>query len=223
MDERNGNMTPSKGDFLKAIIKLGGGERRVNNKDLANELKISSAAITDMALKLMEDGYIHYIPYKGIEITEIGLKETNKLIRKHRLWEVFLHEKLGYNWNQVHEDADLLEHASSDFLIERLDEFLGFPTMDPHGEFIPNSEGHVTHSTALPLNEIEAGTAFTITEVSDNPAFLNYLLRKKITLHDHYYLVEIEDYEGDFLLEDDTGHQKRISANTASQIKVTLN
>ncbi|AZP04224.1 metal-dependent transcriptional regulator [Jeotgalibaca ciconiae] len=216
-------MTPSKGDFLKAIVKLGGGERRVNNKDLAKELRISSAAVTDMALKLMDDGYINYIPYKGIKITETGRRETNKLIRKHRLWEVFLYEKLGYNWNQVHADADLLEHASSDFLIERLNEFLGFPTMDPHGEFIPNAEGEVESSTSLPLNELEAGKSFIITEVSDNTAFLNYLLQKNITLHDKYYLVEIEEYEGALLLEDEEGNQKRISANTASQIKVHVN
>ena len=216
-------MTPSKGDFLKAIVKLGGGERRVNNKDLAKELKISSAGVTDMALKLMNEGYIDYIPYKGIEITETGNKETNKLIRKHRLWEVFLYEKLGYDWNQVHADADLLEHASSDFLIEKLNEFLGFPTMDPHGELIPNAEGEVKSSTSIPLSDLEVGVSFIISEVSDNTAFLDHLLKKNITLHDHYRLVEIEEYEGALLLEDSNGEQKRISANTASQIKVKLN
>lgn len=216
-------MTPSKGDFLKAIVKLGGGERRVNNKDLAKELEISSAAVTDMALKLVTEGYINYIPYKGIEITESGNRETNKLIRKHRLWEVFLYEKLGYDWNQVHADADLLEHASSDFLIEKLNEFLGFPTMDPHGEFIPNADGEVRSSTSIPLTDLEVGTSFVIKEVSDNTAFLDHLLIKNITLHDHYRLVEIEKYEGALLLEDSNGEQKRISANTASQIKVHIN
>ena len=216
-------MTPSKGDFLKAIVKLGGGERRVNNKDLAKELEISSAAVTDMALKLVTEGYINYIPYKGIEITESGNRETNKLIRKHRLWEVFLYEKLGYDWNQVHADADLLEHASSDFLIEKLNEFLGFPTMDPHGEFIPNADGEVRSSTSIPLTDLEVGTSFVIKEVSDNAAFLDHLLIKNITLHDRYRLVEIEKYEGVLLLEDSNGEQKRISANTASQIKVHIN
>ena len=216
-------MTPSKGDFLKAIVKLGGGKHRVNNKDLAKELKISSAGVTDMALKLMNEGYIDYIPYKGIEITETGNKETNKLIRKHRLWEVFLYEKLGYDWNQVHADADLLEHASSDFLIEKLNEFLGFPTMDPHGELIPNAEGEVKSSTSIPLSDLEVGVSFIISEVSDNTAFLDHLLKKNITLHDHYRLVEIEEYEGALLLEDSKGEQKRISANTASQIKVKIN
>lgn len=214
-------MTPSKGDFLKAIVKLGGSERRVNNKELAQELGISSAAVTDMALKLMEDGYIDYIPYKGIAITESGQRETNKLIRKHRLWEVFLKEKLNYDWNQVHADADLLEHASSDFLIERLDEFLGNPTKDPHGEWIPDAAGNIETSSFVSLDQIEVGQTFTIKEVSDSRAFLDHLVQQNIQLHDSYQLVEIEEYEGALVLKNKAGI-KKISPYTASQIKVQL-
>lgn len=214
-------MTPSKGDFLKAIVKLGGSERRVNNKELAQELGISSAAVTDMALKLMEDGYIDYIPYKGIAITESGQRETNKLIRKHRLWEVFLKEKLNYDWNQVHADADLLEHASSDFLIERLDEFLGNPTKDPHGEWIPDAAGNIEASSFVSLDQIEVGQTFTIKEVSDSRAFLDHLVQQNIQLHDSYQLVEIEEYEGALVLKNKAGI-KKISPYTASQIKVQL-
>lgn len=214
-------MTPSKGDFLKAIVKLGGSECRVNNKELAQELGISSAAVTDMALKLMEDGYIDYIPYKGIAITESGQRETNKLIRKHRLWEVFLKEKLNYDWNQVHADADLLEHASSDFLIERLDEFLGNPTKDPHGEWIPDAAGNIETSSFVSLDQIEVGQTFTIKEVSDSRAFLDHLVQQNIQLHDSYQLVEIEEYEGALVLKNKAGI-KKISPYTASQIKVQL-
>lgn len=213
-------MTPSKGDFLKAIMKLGGGERQVSNKDIAKELNISSAAVTEMAHKLLDDGYIHYIPYRGIEITDAGKKETNKLIRKHRLWEVFLHEKLGYNWNQVHEDADLLEHASSDFLIERLDELLGFPANDPHGEFIPNAEGIVRPSIIQPLSEVPVGKVFIIKNIAEDPGLLEYLTRHNIELQATYKLVEIEDYEGALLIEDKDGIQKRLSQRTATFIKV---
>lgn len=216
-------MTPSKGDFLKAIIKLGGGERQVSNKDIAKELHISSAAVTDMAQKLLIDGYIHYAPYKGIEITETGRKETNKLIRKHRLWEVFLYDKLGYKWNQVHNDADLLEHASSDFLIDRLDEFLGFPKSDPHGEFIPNAEGIVQPSNTFPLSELTVGKIFTIKNVSEDPGLLEHLSRNEIDLQDTFKLLEIEEYEGAFVLEDENGSQKRISQRTATFIKVQVN
>lgn len=216
-------MTPSKGDFLKAIIKLGGGDHQVSNKDIAKELQISSAAVTDMAHKLMENGYIHYVPYKGMEITDAGRKETNKLIRKHRLWEVFLYEKLGYEWNQVHADADLLEHASSDFLMARLDEFLGFPKIDPHGEFIPNADGIVKPSHTVPLSEVPEGRTFIIKNVTEDPGLLKYLSRNNIQLQDTYTLIEIEDYEGGFLLEDSEGNQKLISPRTASFIKVLIN
>lgn len=216
-------MTPSKGNFLKAIIKLGGGERQVSNKDIAKELHISSAAVTDMAQKLLIAGYIHYAPYKGIEITETGRKETNKLIRKHRLWEVFLYDKLGYKWNQVHDDADLLEHASSDFLIARLDEFLGFPKNDPHGEFIPNVEGIVQPSNTFPLSELIVGKTFTIKKISDVPGLSEHLSRSEINLQDTFKLIEIEEYEGAFVLEDENGSQKRISQRTATFIKVQVN
>ena len=216
-------MTPSKGNFLKAIIKLGGGECQVNNKDIAKELQISSAAVTDMAQKLLLAGYIHYAPYKGIEITETGKKETNKLIRKHRLWEVFLYDKLGYKWNQVHDDAGLLEHVSSDFLIAHLDEFLGFPKSDPHGEFIPNAEGIVQPSNTFPLNEIPVGKTFTIKKISEDPGLLEHLAHHKIALLDTFKLIEIEKYEGAFVLEDENGSQKRISQRTATFINVQVN
>ena len=136
-------MTPHKEDYLKVIVELGGTNELVNNKQIGKALSVSPASVTEMSSKLLKEGYISHIPYQGVQITEKGLLIANKLIRKHRLWEVFLADKLGFDWTEVHEEAELLEHVSSDFLIDRLDAYLGFPKYDPHGGVIPDKDGRI--------------------------------------------------------------------------------
>lgn len=215
-------MTPNKEDFIKAIYELGGQNEVVTNKDLVRTLSISAASVTEMNTRLLKEGLITHLPYQGVMLTEKGLKIANQLIRKHRIWEVFLAEKLGYDWNEVHSDADLLEHASSDQLIERLNIFLGEPTFDPHGGVIPNKDGSIAEIHSTPLIECTAGDRFKIKEVDDQEEFLEYLLYKKVQLGKEYTLLEIEPYDGPLTLQSNTGEETIIGHKAAFKILVEL-
>ena len=213
-------MTPNKEDFIKAIYELGGDEEVVSNKSLVQRLSISAASVTDMNTRLLKEDLITHIPYQGVKLTEKGLRIANQLKRKHRIWEVFLAEKLGYDWNEVHADADLLEHASSDLLIERLNVFLNEPTFDPHGGVIPNKDGTIPDINSTPLIECEVGDNFTIKEVDDQNEFLEYLLQKEISLGKEYKLIDSEPYEGSLTLESLSGEQTIIGHKAAYKILV---
>ena len=120
-------MSKSREDYMKVIFEFGGKMDRVGNKAISEALNISAASVTEMISKLQEEGWITYIPYQGVQLTEEGTKMGASLVRRHRLWEMFLYEKLGYNWDQVHEEAEQLEHTGTEFFIDQLDEFLGKP------------------------------------------------------------------------------------------------
>lgn len=213
-------MTPNKEDYIKAIYELGGETDVVSNKKLVQALSVSAASVTEMNARLLKEDLITYTPYQGVKLTENGLRIANKLIRKHRLWEVFLSEKLGYNWNEVHADADLLEHVSSDFLIDRLASFLNEPKFDPHGGMIPNKDGTMKEMNLTPLVEVDEGKHFVIKEVDDQEEFLKYLLQKNVQLGDEYILKEIEPYEGPLTIENNTDEETIISHKAAFKILV---
>ncbi|EXJ23019.1 Mn-dependent transcriptional regulator MntR [Alkalibacterium sp. AK22] len=215
-------MTPNKEDFIKAIHELGGQDTVVTNKELVRSLSISAASVTEMNNRLLKEELITHLPYQGVQLTEKGLLIANQLIRKHRIWEVFLAEKLGYDWNEVHADADLLEHASSDFLIERLNIFLGEPTFDPHGGVIPNKDGTIPEIHSTPLIECQTGDRFKIKEVDDQEDFLEYLLYKKVKLGKEYTISDIEPYDGPFTLEALNGERTLIGHKAAFKILVEL-
>ncbi len=130
-------MTPNKEDYIKVIYKLGGAKNIVSNKNIANSLHVSGASTTEMMNKLVKSNMIEYIPYQGAKLTTDGIKVAKELIRNHRIWEVFLVQALGFEKHEVHEQAELLEHVSSDELIKRLSIFLNTPTHCPHGSEIP--------------------------------------------------------------------------------------
>lgn len=213
-------MTPNKENFIKAIYELGGDLSVVSNKDLVHALSISAASVTEMNARLLKADLIHHVPYQGVELTESGKRVARQLIRKHRIWEVFLAEKLGYDWNEVHADADLLEHVSSDILIDRLDIFLGSPKFDPHGGVIPDKDGTLPETSKFPLLEIKVGETFKIKEVDDQEEFLNYLLSKDIKLGNRYTLVDSEPFEGPLTLETSEGNQTIIGHKAALKILV---
>lgn len=213
-------MTPNKEDYIKAIFELGGETSVVSNKKLVQALSVSAASVTEMNARLLKEDLITYTPYQGVKLTENGLRVAHKLIRKHRLWEVFLSEKLGYDWNEVHADADLLEHVSSDFLIDRLDIFLGEPRFDPHGGVIPNKDGTTQEMDHLPLVEADPGVHFTIKEVDDQEDFLKYLLSKNVKLGDEYILKDIEPYEGPLTIANTSGEETIISHKAAFKILI---
>jgi DtxR family Mn-dependent transcriptional regulator len=170
-------LTYAEENYLKAIYHLSeGGKKGVSTNDISGEMKTKPASVSDMLRKLGDKAVIEYRKYYGVHITEEGKKIALQTIRKHRLWEVFLVEKLKFSWDEVHEVADELEHIKSRILIQRLDEYLGFPKFDPHGDPIPDEYGDVRSRPRMPLNELELHMAGQIVAVKDSSAaFLRYL------------------------------------------------
>jgi DtxR family Mn-dependent transcriptional regulator len=167
----------SEENYLKAVYKLSDENKsQVYTTDLAKKMGTSSASVTDMLQKLGRKKFIIYRKYQGVKLTEQGKKSALNIIRKHRLWEMFLAEKLNFGWDEVHAVAEQLEHISSDKLIERLDEFLGYPSADPHGDPIPDSNGKVPAQHSVLLSSLSEGDKAVVSGVVDHhPSFLKYL------------------------------------------------
>src|SRR5919112_2472368 len=156
----------SVGDYIKAIWDLGG-VGSASTKDVAARLLVSPASVSNMFVRLQEMGLAEYERYQGASLTERGRVEALRLVRRHRLIETFLLEHLGYDWQEVHEEAERLEHAVSDGFTERLAEFLGHPDHDPHGDLIPAADGTFEPDDSFPLGEAVAGERVRIFKVSD--------------------------------------------------------
>src|SRR5919199_924559 len=156
----------SVGDYLKAIWELAGSSA-ASTKDVAERLSVSSASVTGMFGRLQEMGLVRYERYRGASLTRRGLREALRLVRRHRLIETFLMEHLGYSWQDVHEEAERLEHAVSDEFTERLAELLGHPGRDPHGDPIPAADGTLVLEKSRPLSEAGVGQRARIVKVSN--------------------------------------------------------
>ncbi|MBV6479776.1 MAG: Iron-dependent repressor IdeR [Ignavibacteria bacterium] len=184
-------MNKSLEDYLKNIYAIQYSAGKVTNTLLAEKLGISGAAVSEMISKLSKSGYIKNTPYKGFVLMKKGEEIAIKQIRKHRLWEVFLLEHLKYPWENVHFEAEILEHSSSDELISRLDKFLGFPKFDPHGHPIPDKNGMVSNEKIVPLSELNANDEAVIREVSDESSeVLVYLTKTGLKLNDKIKITE---------------------------------
>ncbi|MBD1395971.1 metal-dependent transcriptional regulator [Pontibacter sp. JH31] len=171
-------------NYIKAIYKLSAnGTQEVNTNAIAEALDTKAASVTDMLRKLSSKGIADYVKYRGVTLTESGERVALQIIRKHRLWEVFLVEKLKFNWDEVHDVAEELEHINSDLLIRRLDEFLGYPKFDPHGDPIPSEDGEINIKQQKLLADMELSTSGTVVGVNDSqPLFLQYLDKMGIYL-----------------------------------------
>lgn len=167
----------SEENYLKAVYKLSDENKsQVYTTDIAKKMGTSSASVTDMIQKLGKKNFIVYKKYQGVKLTEQGRKAALSIIRKHRLWEMFLAEKLKFGWDEVHAVAEQLEHISSEKLIERLDEFLGYPAADPHGDPIPDSNGKIPAQRSVLLSSLNEGNKAIIAGVIDHhPSFLKHL------------------------------------------------
>ncbi len=167
-------------NYLKAILKLSGApDGIVSTNAIAAQLSTSAASVTDMLKKLSDKELIAYQRYKGAALSDEGQRIATTLVRKHRLWEVFLVQSLGMTWDEVHDIAEQLEHIQSDALIECLDDFLGHPKFDPHGDPIPNAEGKYTVRAQIPLSKLTEGQQGIVIGVrEDETAFLKHLNEK---------------------------------------------
>jgi len=160
------------------------------------------SSVTDMLKKLAEKKFIHYQKYKGTSLTKKGKLIALSIIRKHRLWETFLVDKLGFGWDQVHIIAEQLEHIKSEELIENLDNFLGNPKYDPHGDPIPNKDGEIEKMNQKLLVELKASQKGIITGVKKGTAsLLNYLDKEKVKLGDSIKVIEILEFDGTYIVE----------------------
>ena len=165
-------------NYLKAIYKLSEAEpgTEVSTNRIAEVLQTRAASVTDMLRRLGEKGLLHYQRYRGVSLTQEGRRLALLTIRKHRLWEVFLVQKLGFNWDEVHDVAEEMEHLQSPLLVARLDEFLGFPQLDPHGDPIPTEDGAIRRPPNRLLADLSPGDNGTLVAVRNtSPPFLQYL------------------------------------------------
>ncbi len=177
-------LTYAEENYLKAILRLTGPpDMNISTNAIAAHQETSAASVTDMLKKLAEKELITYQRYKGAQLTDHGKQIATVLLRKHRLWEVFLVQSLGMSWDEVHDIAEELEHIQSDQLIERLDAFLGYPKYDPHGDPIPNAKGKYTLRAQLLLTELKPGQEGVVVGVRDaNNSLLRHLNDKGISI-----------------------------------------
>lgn len=192
----------SEENYLKAIFHLGTeGQHSVATNAIAQRIKTKPSSVTDMMKRLSEKDLVNYRKYKGVSLTERGKKAALTIIRKHRLWEVFLVEKLNFTWDEVHDVAEQLEHIRSEKLVDLLDEHLGFPQYDPHGDPIPGKDGNYPSREKQLLSQLPLNAKGICIGVKDSSAsFLKYLDRNKISLGDTIQLLEREDFDNSLLV-----------------------
>ena len=208
-------------NYLKAILKLSGSpDGTVSTNAIAAQLDTSAASVTDMLKKLSDKELITYQRYKGASLTDDGQRIATTLVRKHRLWEVFLVQSLGMTWDEVHEIAEELEHIQSDRLIDRLDHFLGHPKFDPHGDPIPNAQGKYTLRAQVPLSELKPDQEGIVIGVrEDETSFLKHLNEKGLTLGKSIKVITNDDYDNTLSLQVE-GHELNLSGKVARNIMI---
>ena len=197
------NMTPNREDYLKIILELGGDTTKVNNKQIVSSLDVSAASVSEMISKLVKEELVEHSPYQGVQLTASGLQKASSLIRKHRLWEVFLVEHLDYSWNEVHDDAEVLEHVTSEHLADHLENYLNHPEHCPHGGSIPKKEEVVHEERRQTLESYPVGTKVRIARVLDEKELLDYLVTIDLNINEEYEIVDIAAYEGPITIQND--------------------
>ena len=169
-------LTRSVEDYLKAIYRLTPEGRAAGTSEIANLLELAPASVSGMVKRLSEHGLLEHVPYKGVQLTEEGRRAALRTIRRHRLIEAYLVAFLGYTWDTVHDEAERLEHAVSDQLVERMASVLGHPSVDPHGDPIPDVDGAIHEPASTPLSELPEGILVELRRVDESdPERLRYI------------------------------------------------
>jgi|TARA_B100001063_G_scaffold238761_1_gene261354 DtxR family Mn-dependent transcriptional regulator len=215
-------LSKSEENYLKSIYNLSdSGNKIVTTNSISKILNIEPASVTDMIKKLSKKKLIYHEKYKGTKISKNGIIVALQIIRRHRLWEVFLYEKLNFNWDEIHEVAEELEHVSSDQLIDNLDKYLKYPKIDPHGDPIPNKLGEVDFVDKISISDLkikEKGIVSRI--VNEDEGFFNLLNKLKIEIGTEVTILDKIDYDGslDVLI---NNKSVIISKEIAENIKIT--
>lgn len=211
----------SQEDYLTAIYRNLDDAGEIKSNLLASKLEISNAAVTDMLRKLSRDGFVDYQKYKSIKLTGEGETYAKNILRRHRIWEVFLHQTLGMPWDKVHDEAEKLEHSSSDEIINLLEEFLEFPEVDPHGYPIPDKNGKIKKSkTVVAITELNENDSAKVVRVNDDVKnLLSYVTKIGISLGKDIMIKDKLEYDGSVLVKIDN-KEINISKKIASNIFV---
>jgi DtxR family transcriptional regulator, Mn-dependent transcriptional regulator len=209
-------------NYLKIIFKL---TQETQSPALTNaiatQMRTAAGTVTDMIRRLAEKQLVHYEKYKGVTLTEQGTSLATTLVRKHRLWEVFLHDKLGFAWHEVHDIAEELEHISSLDLVNRLDSYLGNPKFDPHGDPIPNANGQFAPRRQVALFDVEIGQSVMVTGVNEHaPEFLNYLQDTGLTLGSEFKVLDRLAYDHSFKIRTHAAIELHLSEKVARNLFV---
>jgi DtxR family Mn-dependent transcriptional regulator len=211
-------------NYLKAIFKITEkGARAANTNAIAAEMQTTAASVTDMLKRLAEKNLIDYEKYRGVQLTGEGNRVATALIRKHRLWEVFLMEKLGFAWDEVHDLAEQLEHVQGDKLVDRLDTFLGHPKFDPHGDPIPDAQGRWSFRPQILLSALQPGNSGAVTGVDDHSAaFLQYLDQLGISLGARLELLERISFDQSMRVRTPDGREITLSDKVGQNLYLTV-
>lgn len=214
-------MTHSEENYLKEILHLSlNSNKEINTNAIASKMDSKASSVTDMIRKLSEKGFVNYIKYQGVSLTDKGRKAAMMIIRKHRMWEVFLVEKLHFNWDEVHDIAEQLEHIKSAKLTDKLDEFLGYPKEDPHGDPIPDKQGNFYFQDKVLLSKISLNTEVILIGVKDSStAFLQYLDKQSLSLGTNIKVLYKETFDHSIQIETNLG-QRILSDKIASNLYV---
>lgn len=191
-------LTPAAQDCLKAIWRsVYEYDQKVTTSGLAAELGVAVSSASEMIGRLEKQGLVDHPPYAAVALTESGRKAALSVVRRHRLIETFLVEKVGYTWDEVHEEAEVLEHAVSDRFTDRIDAVLGYPRTDPHGDPIPNGDGEMPAVTSIPLSDVPPGSGGQLSRISDRyPELLRYLASKSIQIGTWVQVLERREQTG---------------------------
>ena len=189
-------------NYIKAIYHLSeDGKQIVSTNSIAELTNTKASSVTDMLKKLAEKALINYVRYQGVTLTSKGRITAIGIVRKHRLWELFLVEKLQFKWDEVHDIAEELEHIKSDILVNRLEEFLGNPKVDPHGDLIPDKNGKFHAKDLIRISKMQPGDKGVISGVSEHSTkFLQYLERTGLILGSKVTVHEIIEFDGSVML-----------------------
>lgn len=213
--------TISEENYVKKVYMLTRSEKTASTNAIAEALETKASSVTDMVKKLSKKGWFNYKKYKGVELTEKGRKVALMIIRKHRLWETFLHEKLHFSWDEVHPIAEELEHIESEELVNRLDAFLGKPKFDPHGDPIPDKNGALTPHKNLFASDLNVNDKAIIIGIKDSSSdFLVYLDKIKLVLGAEFEVKDKLTFDNSLSLQVEEGKLLSISHHIASNIYV---
>lgn len=212
-------MTHSEENYIKIIFHLRRkGTEEVSTNAIAEQMDTKPSSVTDMVRKLSDKGLLHYKKYQGVNLTELGEQKALAIVRKHRLWEVFLVEKLNFSWDEVHEVAEQLEHINSEKLIDKLDRLLDYPKYDPHGDPIPDKNGAFKEREKKLLSEVPVSTEGICVGVRDSStAFLKFLDKNNIALGQSIKVLDREAFDGSLLVLI-SGREVSLSSQIASNL-----